>query len=157
MAQSNWLRIFDKAVEISVCTPKQSLSNMLQHSIIQYLNTMETDFTLHQSQIVLQVYLLNFTLNAMQAVSVFAEHLTNKPTSLMNFKKVYISVMLPSTWTYVLIWDVASCVLPDPPEHANYRMLFLYALTCLSATVCNLTAAVQYIVANLHYACHTVE
>lgn len=43
-------------------------------------------------------------------------------------------------------------------EHANCRMFSLfYALTCMSATVCKLTAAVRYIVANLHYACHIVE
>lgn len=35
---------------------------------------------------------------------------------------------------------------------------YFYALSCyMSATVCNITTPIQYIVANLHYACHILE
>lgn len=65
--------LFTMLFELSVCTPKQA------NAATQY-----TTLTLQSPPGVS----LNFTLMLMQAVSVFAVHLTNKLTSLMAMKEV---------------------------------------------------------------------
>lgn len=135
-------------VGMSVCTPKQA------NAATQYATlTLQRQISVSTTRNSPPGVSLNSNADTSSFCLCWTAHLTNGHERRYTYP-------LPSTWTYILIWDaVALCILLGSPEHANCRMFLLfYALTrYMSATVCNLTAAVRYIVATLHYACHIVD
>lgn len=89
-----------------------------------------------------------------QAVSVLTVHLMIKITSLMAMKE---GLHLSNTALHLNVLEMWQCSICFISKKMAECVLF-YALTCnFSAPDCNLNAVAQYVVANLHYACHIVD